>query len=72
MSAPMIASGSRLAIAAGMTDDLTTIVLGAIERAPQWIRRDLESRDRVVRIQAEESLAAMIADTLRKTEEPST
>ena len=67
----MIASGSRLAIAASMTDDLTTIVLGAIERAPQWIRRDLESRDRVVRIQAEESLAAMIADTLRKTEEPS-
>lgn len=72
MPAPMIASGSRLAIAAGMTDDLTTIVLGAIERAPQWIRRDLESRDRVVRIQAEESLAAMIADTLRKTEKPST
>ena len=55
-----------------MTDDLTTIVPSAIEHAPQWICRDLESRDRVVRIQAEESLAAMIADTLRKTEMPST
>jgi len=51
-----------------MTDDLTTVVLGAIERAPQWIRRDLDSKDRVVRIQAEESLAATIADALRKTE----
>ncbi len=56
-------------MAASMTDDLTTIVLGAIERAPQWIRRDLESRERVVRIRAEESLAAMIRDALRKTDE---
>lgn len=50
-----------------MTDDLTTIVLAAIERAPQWIRRDLESNDRVIRTQAEETLAALIADSLRKT-----
>jgi len=63
----MIASTSPSAIAAGMTDDLTTIVLGAIERAPQWIRRDLESKDRVIRTQAEETLAALIADALRKT-----
>lgn len=56
-------------MAARMTDDLTTVVLGAIARAPQWIRRDLESKDRVVRIRAEESLAAMIADALRKTDE---
>ena len=72
MPAPTIASGSPLAIAARMTDDLTTVVLRAIERAPQWIRRDLESKDRVMRTQAEESLAAMIADALRKTNEPST
>lgn len=55
-----------------MTDDLTAIVLGAVERAPQWIRRDLESKDRVARVQAEESLAAMIADALRKTDKPQT
>jgi hypothetical protein len=55
-----------------MTDELTTIILAAIERAPQWIRRDLESKDHVVRIQAEESLAAMIADAIRKTDTAST
>lgn len=69
--APLIESGPPFVIAAGMTDDLTTIVLRAIERAPQWVRRDLESKDRVVRIQAEESLAAMIADALRRIDAPS-
>ncbi|MGB3319131.1 MAG: DUF6771 family protein [Sphingopyxis granuli] len=54
-----------------MSDDLTTIVLGAIERAPHWIRRDLESKDHVVRVQAEEALAAMIADALRKADDRS-
>lgn len=51
-----------------MTDELTTIVLRAVERVPQWVRRDLESKDHVARIQAEESLAAMIANALRKTD----
>ena len=41
------------AIALAMTDDLTSIVLRAIERAPQWVRRDLESKDNVIRVQAE-------------------
>jgi hypothetical protein len=68
---PTWAENTAYVIAAGMTDDLTTIVLRAIERAPQWVRRDLESKDRVVRIQAEESLAAMIADALRRIDEPS-
>ncbi len=49
-----------------MTSDLTTIILRVIERAPQWMRRDLDAKDSVVRIQAEESLAAMIADALGK------
>lgn len=53
-----------------MTDDLTNIVLRAIERAPQWIRRDLESKDNVVRIQAEESLAVIIAEAVRSTDRP--
>lgn len=51
-----------------MAADLTTIVLRAIERAPQWVKRDLESKDQVTRIQAEESLAAMIAEALRNTD----
>lgn len=51
-----------------MTDELTTTVLRAIELAPLWVRRDLGSKDHVARIQAEESLAAMIADALRKAD----
>lgn len=51
-----------------MNDELTSIVLRAVERVPQWVRRDLESKDHVARIQAQEALAAMIADALRKAE----
>ena len=47
-----------------MTRALTDTILRVIERAPEWIRRDLDSKDAVVRIRAEESLAAMIADAL--------
>ena len=49
-----------------MTSDLASIILRVIERAPQWMRRDLEAKDAVVRTQAEEALAAMIADALEK------
>lgn len=49
-----------------MTSDFTSIILHVIERAPQWMRRDLEAKDAVVRTQAEEALAAMIADALQR------
>lgn len=49
-----------------MTSELTSIILHVIQRAPQWMRRDLEAKDAVVRTQAEEALAAMIADALEK------
>jgi len=49
-----------------MTSDLNNIILHVIERAPHWMRRDLEAKDTVVRTQAEEALAAMIADALAK------
>lgn len=49
-----------------MTSDLTSTILHVIARAPQWMRRDLEAKDAVVRTQAEEALAAMIADALEK------
>jgi hypothetical protein len=52
-----------------MTRNLTDTVLRVIERAPQWIRRDLDSKDAVARIRAEESLAAMIADVLERQAE---
>ncbi|HEV2598627.1 DUF6771 family protein [Sphingopyxis sp.] len=51
-----------------MTDDLTNIVLRAIERAPQWVRRDLEAKDHATRVQAEESLAVMITEALKTSD----
>jgi hypothetical protein len=47
-----------------MTSELTNIILRVVERAPQWIRHDLDSKDGVARIRAEEALAAMIADAV--------
>lgn len=47
-----------------MTPELTDTILRVVERAPQWVRRDLGAKDPVARIRAEESLAAMIADAL--------
>ena len=40
---------------------LTSLVQGVLRRAPEWIRRDVASKDANVRLRAEESLAAMIA-----------
>ena len=47
-----------------MTRELTDTILRVIERAPQWVRRHLDTKDPVARIRAEEALAAMIADAL--------
>jgi hypothetical protein len=50
-----------------MNDMLTPVILKAIERAPQWVRHDLQSQDRVIRVRAEETLAAQIAAAMRGT-----
>lgn len=47
-----------------MTISLQTIIQGVLERAPHWIRHDLASKDASVRLRAEETLAAMIANAL--------
>ena len=52
-----------------MKQELANIVLRVVERAPQWIRRDLDAKDAVARVRAEESLAAMIADALERQSE---
>lgn len=49
-----------------MTRELTDIILRVVERTPQWVRRDLDAKDPVARIRAEESIAAMIADALER------
>ncbi len=48
-----------------MDQDMQAIILGVIERAPQWIRHDLGAKDRRARARAEEALAAMIANALK-------
>jgi len=60
--------GGRQAISAAMTDDLQTIISAVIARAPDWIRRDLLSRDNGNRVRAEEALGAMIANALKGAE----
>jgi hypothetical protein len=52
-----------------MTRELTDTILRVVERAPEWVRRDLDSKDAVVRIRAEEALAAMIAGALNKRDD---
>ena len=65
-----ICSRLRQRYGAPMTDRSTAIILQTVERAPQWVRRDLCSTDQAARTQAEETLAAMIADALKRTDEP--
>jgi len=47
-----------------MDEKIKATILRVIERAPQWLRHDLESKDAAARGRAEETLAAMIGDAL--------
>jgi len=50
-----------------MPDDQQHQAINAVvAHAPEWLRRDLMSDDRVARAAAEETLAAMIANALQK------
>jgi len=49
-------------------NDLTAPILAVIERAPQWVRHDLGSKDPAIRSRAEETLAAMIASALTEAQ----
>lgn len=55
-----------------MNDRTTLAILKVVERAPQWIRADLISKDTTLRGRAEESLAAMIASALADETENAT
>jgi hypothetical protein len=39
-------------------------LLKAVVRLPDWIRHDLAAKDATLRLRAEESLAAMLADVV--------
>ena len=46
-------------------EDMDTKISDAVKHAPEWVRHDLLSIDRLTRIRAEETLAAMISNALR-------
>lgn len=47
-----------------MSDDLSQRILAALSGMPDWLRRDLSSKDDANRKRAEEALSAMIASAL--------
>ena len=47
---------------------ITTLVTDILARAPEWIRKDLASKDPLNRIRAEEALAALIGSVLSAKE----
>lgn len=47
-----------------MMDDSDARLLAALERLPDWLRRDLAAKDAGVRRRAEEALAAMLTSVL--------
>lgn len=47
-----------------MTEDLQSTISTIIQRAPEWLRHDLVSKDKATRQRAEEALAAIIANAL--------
>ncbi|MBC2666746.1 hypothetical protein H7F51_14590 [Novosphingobium flavum] len=51
-----------------MNGDIASIIQAVVQRAPQWLRHDMSSKDEAVRLRAEEAMAAMIADALTKAQ----
>lgn len=47
-----------------MTQQLKTDILAVLQRAPEWLRQDFGSKDATARERAEETLAAMVSDTI--------
>ena len=64
--APGLRQSRRNATRHCMSDDLSQRILAALVRAPDWLRRDLSSKDDANRQRAEEALSAMIANALRE------
>ena len=48
---------------------MTALVADILARAPDWIRKDLASKDPISRTRAEEALAALIGSALSKDDE---
>lgn len=52
-----------------MTEQMKSGILAVIQRAPEWLRQDLGSKDATARERAEETLAAMIGEALAATDD---
>ncbi|MBC9035203.1 hypothetical protein IAG41_22665 [Sphingomonas sp. JC676] len=50
-----------------MNDQMKTAIVEFVARMPDWIRRDLASKDQPARTRAEEALAAMIVNAVDQT-----
>ena len=53
-----------------MRKDLAEQILAVVERVPDWVRRDLSSRDEIARQRAQETLAGLIANAVNEDAEP--
>jgi len=47
-----------------MSDDIQRAISAVVQRAPEWMRHDLMSKDKATRTRAEEALAAMVANAI--------
>lgn len=52
-----------------MSNELSERILAALVRLPDWLRRDLSSKDEATRQRAEEVLSASIANALSEQRE---
>ena len=59
-----VACPARMIQSFVMNQETVELIAHVIARAPQWLRRDLSSKDLTARGRAEETLAAMIVDVL--------
>jgi hypothetical protein len=49
-----------------MNDIIKTAIPDFIARTPDWVRRDLASKDAAARLRAEEALSAMIVNAVEQ------
>jgi hypothetical protein len=53
-----------------MSDSIEAAIVGFVARTPEWVRRDMASKDASVRTNAEAALAAMIVNAINRKDEP--
>lgn len=63
----MLVQTARSCCQAGMdSETLAKVIARAVKKLPDWVRHDLSSNDKAVRIRAEETLTAILAAAIEK------